>query len=263
MLIDFHTHCFPDKVAATAIPMLAEKAKLVPYSDGTVADSEAKYNEWNVDKAVVLNIATNPRQQIKLNDFAISLLSNPKLIPFGSVHPDAEEMTMELARLKAAGIKGIKLHPEYQDFYVSDEKICKIYEKCVDLDLIITFHAGYDLGFPNSDRASPKNLGKAAAMYPKLKLVCAHMGGFMRWDEVEEYLSGYDNVYFDTSFIVNYLSKEQALRIIRTNIERILFGSDLPWNSSKMTYEYIESLGLSEDEKKKIYYENAVKLLKI
>ena len=93
------------------------------------------------------------------------------------------------------------------------------------------------------------------------KLIAAHLGGFRLWDDVREYLVG-TNILFDTAFISKFIEKDLCLDIIRSHgCEKILFGSDSPWENPKDTIAFIESLGLSNEEKEYIYYKNALKIL--
>ena len=124
MLIDFHTHAFPERIASRAVTGLAQgSGGLIPQTDGTLASLKAEMDRDGVDLSVVLSIATNPRQQTNVNNFAIEVNQNDRVIAFGSIHPDAPDALEELERIKAAGLKGVKLHPEYQCFYVNDERM--------------------------------------------------------------------------------------------------------------------------------------------
>lgn len=148
MIIDFHTHVFPDKVAAKALPKLAAgSGGMEPVYDATVDGLESFLSKNGIGKAVALNISTNTHQQKSVNDFAVSLLKSDRIIPFGSVHPDSPDVFDELERLKAAGIKGIKLHPDYQGFFVDEKRMLPIYKKISELGFITVFHAGVDIGF--------------------------------------------------------------------------------------------------------------------
>ena len=140
MLIDFHAHVFPDRLAAGAVAGLAARAHFTPYTNGSLADTQRIMSEQGVDRFVALNIAVSPKTERHVNDFAISLLRYPNVIPFGSVHPDSENALSELSRLQKAGVKGIKFHNEYQGFFVDDGKGMRIYEECVRLGLIMLFH---------------------------------------------------------------------------------------------------------------------------
>ena len=129
LIIDFHTHCFPDKIAKQTIEKLSfVSGGLIPQTDGTRDSLLHLMDTDKVEKSVVLSIATNEKQQKNVNDFAISLKSD-RLIPFGSVYPFSENWEEELEKLKAHGVKGIKLHPDYQQFFVDDERLFPIYKK--------------------------------------------------------------------------------------------------------------------------------------
>ena len=148
MLIDFHTHCFPDALAERAIEKLSfVGGGLEPYTNGTVTDLRRAMREHGVDISVVLNIATNPRQQKNVNDFAAAI-HGEDLVAFGSVYPDAPNAMDELDRIHQLGLRGVKLHPDYQGFSVDDPKYKPLYRKISSLGLITLFHAGHDIGFP-------------------------------------------------------------------------------------------------------------------
>ena len=161
MLIDFHTHAFPDKLASRAMSKLSyESGGLIPQTDGTLNSLKREMTKDGVDMSVVLCIATNPTQQHNVNNFAIAVNDSPAFTAFGSVHPDAPDALDELERIKEAGLKGIKLHPEYQKFFVDDEKMKPIYRKISDLGLITSFHAGMDQAFTPPYHCTPERLAR-------------------------------------------------------------------------------------------------------
>lgn len=161
MIIDMHTHCFPDPLAKKAMPMLALRSgNPCPAFDGTASGLRESVISGGADRAAVLNIATNAHQQTKVNDFAISLLGDDVLIPFGSVHFESPDALSELDRLHDAGIKGIKLHPDYQGFFADDERMFPIYEKIGSLGMITVFHAGVDIGVPDPRSLHPADAQK-------------------------------------------------------------------------------------------------------
>jgi len=129
MIIDFHTHIFPKEIAEKSIAVLAANSSLTPITDGTLEDLLRVSKNAGVDINVVQNIATNPKQNINVNNFAISLINVPGIIPFGSIHPEFKDYENELIRLKDNGVKGIKMHPDYQEFHVDEERVMPIYEK--------------------------------------------------------------------------------------------------------------------------------------
>ena len=231
MIIDFHAHCFAEHIACKAMPKLAAGCGGAGgYSDGTVAGLLASMDPAGIDACVVANIATNPRQQHAVNDFTISLLGEPRFIPFGSVHPEAPDTVEELRRLAAAGIKGIKLHPDYQDFFPDEPRVFPIYREAARLGLVTLFHAGVDIGLCDPVHATPAHIARALPQFEGAPVVAAHFGGYLLWLEVMEHLCGKD-VYFDTSYCARKIPPPWAEQIVEAHGPgRILFGTDLPWS---------------------------------
>ena len=262
MIIDFHTHAFPEKIAKPTIEKLSYTAGgLIPQTDGTIDGLKAVMKRDGIDKSVVLAIATNEKQQKAVNNFIKSQESD-NIIPFGSVYPWAEDALDELERIKAMGMKGIKFHPEYQNFYVDDEKMKPLYKKASQLGFIILFHAGEDIGFPAPYHATPERLRKAAKWIDS-PMVCAHWGGANMGEEVMKHLCDIP-VYFDTAFGYASMPKPRAQRILdKKGVDWFLFGSDCPWHAPNWDIGMLETLGLSPEEKEKIYHLNAEKLLNI
>lgn len=261
MLIDFHTHAFPEQIAPRALQTLSYAAGgLKPQTEGTVASLKEQLKKDGVDLAVVLSIATNPGQQKKVNDFAIAVNEDPMLFAFGSIHPEAEDALEELERIHAAGLKGVKFHPEYQCFYADDEKMKPIYQKISQLGLITLFHAGQDIGFLPPYHAMPEHL-LGALKWLDTPVVAAHWGGMGCYQEVIDKLCGTD-LYLDLSFGYGLIPKKQAQLILEKHTpDKLLFGSDLPWHRPSWEKRLLDTLELSEGDRDKICFQNAQKLL--
>lgn len=260
MIIDFHVHCFPDEIAGRAVAALSEAAGLPLKSNGTVAGIKSSMKKAGVDKSVLLSIATKPQQTRKITQWASSV-QDENIIAFGSIHPDYEDWKDELSRLCEAGIKGIKFHPEYQEFYVDDPKMFPIYEKAAELGLIMIFHAGVDLGFPGPYHCPPERMRHVVKAFQGAKIVAAHMGGYDNWDEVECCLAG-EQLYLDTSFSLQKLGREQFLRIAsKHGYDRLLFATDSPWGEQLEEVERLRSMTLPTDVIRAIFSGNAARLL--
>lgn len=264
MIIDFHVHAFPDALAAKALPLLSKcSGGVKPNYDATISGLESYLAKNNVDYAVVLNIATNPHQERKVNDFAISLLEKKNIIPFGSVHPDSPNALSELERLAKAGIRGVKLHPDYQHFFVDDEKMFPIYKKIAELGLITVFHAGVDIGYPNPVHCTPERLLRVLDLFDDAPVVAAHFGGWLLWDSVLEDLCG-TKVYLDTAFSSGKMPPDYAKELIKAHgADKVLLGSDMPWSDTLDEVRFVQSLDLSAEDEEKILSNNAKRLLNI
>lgn len=263
MVIDFHTHCFPEKIAGKAVEKLSfASGGLKYYTDGTLSGLKCLMKEQGVDKAVVLNIATNAHQQASVNDFAASINNNCDIFAFGSVFPYSENIIEELERIKELGLKGVKFHPDYQGFNVDDIKMKPVYKKISELSLITVFHAGVDYGFAPPYGATPDKMARAIEWFSS-PVIAAHWGGVDCGKEVCEQLCGRD-IYFDLSFGYGTLPKYYAEKIIEKHgTDKLLFGTDSPWHTKNMEMRLLNSLNLSEQDMEKITHKNAEKLLKI
>lgn len=264
MLIDFHIHAYTDEIAERAVVKLCKTADIVSYTNGTIADTVKKLEEMHVDYGVMLPIATKPKQQTTINNWAKSVDGKNRIISFGTVHPFADDAIEELHRVKELGLKGIKLHPDYQGVFLFEEACVKVLKECEALGLPVIIHMGYDPVSPLVHRAMPQDLRYVHELCPDLNLIGAHMGGVNAWEAVLHYLAGLPNVYLDTAFTTGNISPEMMTAIIKKHgADKILFGSDLPWHSPAQEFEFVSSLPLSDSDFEKIFFRNAMDLLKI
>ncbi|MBP3580329.1 MAG: amidohydrolase [Clostridia bacterium] len=266
MIIDFHTHAFPDKLADKAVAHLYELGGMPPKSDGKISGLIRCMDEDGVDASVVLSIATKPQQETNVNNFAISLLENPRIIPFGSVFPGSDTALTEIERLHKSGVKGIKMHPEYQDFYIDEDRVAPIYKKCGELGMIVLLHCGGDVAYEPPYHGTPELIEKIVNKFCDTTFVAAHMGGFDLWEEFANTVKPHKNLYIDTSMTntAKHLDNEIGHRIFETHgYDKFLFGSDSPWERHYKSMEKLYSYGFSDEVNKKILGENAVKLLGI
>lgn len=261
MLIDFHTHAFPAKIAQRALAKLSHDAGgLEPQTDGTLEGLKVQMDADGVDLSVVLSIATNPRQMRKVNDFAIEMDRDGRIVAFGSVHPEAQDALEELERIKDAGLKGVKLHPEFQGFYADDERMKPIYRKISQLGLITLFHAGEDYGYAPPYHAMPEHLARALRWFDA-PVVAAHWGGIGCGSAVLDKLCG-EHIFFDLSYGYAAMAKPMAQAIVdRHGPDRLLFGSDMPWHRPAWELRLIDALDLSEGDRERIFWGNAAALL--
>lgn len=258
-VIDTHTHIFPPALAVKAADNVINYYKLTREGDGT-ADAllEGGMDFENI-RFVISSAAIKPSNVINGNNFLLESARNEsKFIPLCSFHPDMDynEGLKELERVKNEGAKGIKLHPDFQNFPIDRENIFPFYEACAALKLPILFHVGDE----NSDISSPTRLYKVINRLPDLIVIAAHLCGYQAWDEAEEVLIG-TPVYTDSSDALIGLPPERVYRMIEKHgADHIMFGSDYPLRLSVSAYHALETLPLTEDEKQKIYSGTAKKV---
>lgn len=265
MIIDFHTHIFPDKIAARSIEALSKVSGIKAATDGTLNGLLASMDKSGVDLSVIMPVVTKPSQFESVNTFAKSINEQyaGRLLSFGGIHPDCEDYKAELNRIKELGLPGIKLHPDYQGVMIDDVRYMRIIEYADELGLIILVHAGIDIGLPEPVHCPPDKARKVLDAIKPKKLVLAHMGGWKQWDAVYEYLAG-ENVYLDTAFTFDYINMDAFLNIWEAHDkEKILFATDSPWSDATIDMEVLKALPLRPWEVADILGNNAGKLLNI
>lgn len=279
MIIDFHTHTFPDRIAERAITVMQKSSHAAAFTDGTVSDLTASMTNAGIDHSVVLPVATNPAKLISMNDASIAQNGRDGLICFGAMHPLASNWKEELDRIAAAGLKGIKIHPLYQGVDIDDIRYLRILGRAAELGLITVMHAGADIGFPGEVRCSPEMTRHALDQLGSIPMVLAHMGGWRNWEQVADHLAP-TGVYIDTAFSLGsippledghytesdlpLLSQEDFCQLVRLfGADRVLFGTDSPWACQKDEVTALRTLPLTREEKDHILGKNACRLLNI
>ena len=282
MIIDIHTHTFPDKIAAATLDKLKHLSHTIPFTDGTAAGLAASMARAGVDRSVVMPVATSPRQVPHVNDASArmnELGAQTGVLSFGCMHPDFDGWKEELARVRDLGLKGIKLHPQYQDTDFDDPRYLRILDRCGELGLVVLTHAGLDIGMPGKDNCAPEMVARVLEQVGPVKLVLAHMGGWRQWDRVEALLPG-TGVYLDTSFSLGeitplddghyrpgdlpLLDEAAFLRMVRRfGPDRILFGTDSPWDDQGAALARLRALPLEKSELDAILGGSAQKLLEL
>lgn len=279
MIIDFHTHIFPEKIASRAISGMQAVSHAAAFCDGTLPGLQASMAKAGISCSVVLPVATNPNKLSSMNDAAIALNGSGGIFHFGAVHPLAENWKQELERIAAAGLKGIKIHPHYQETDINDIRYLRLLDKAAELGLLTVMHSGLDIGYPGVVRCSPEMTASALKQLGNIPIVLAHMGGWKNWDQVADCL-GPTGCMLDTAISLGHivpnapghyreeelplLGDEGFLALVRAfGSTRILFGTDSPWADQKAEADRIRTLPLTEAEKEDILWRNAKELLEL
>ncbi len=259
LIIDAHTHIFPDKVAQPAVETLRETYRAEPVVLPTADNLLRHMDEAGVDKSVVCPVATKPEQVPSINRWIIGL-PRDRLIPFGSLDPAYDDNEAEIERLLDARIRGIKLQPFFQGFALDAPDTRRLMEQIGDKLLVIT-HGGHEIIQQPYVEPTPQRLAALVQRHPRLRLSIAHLGSYMLWNEVEESLVGKD-IYFDLSYTLGKAPDEQVKRIIANHgFERIFWASDFPWQSQSEALAGLKSLGLPADQQQAILGDNLLRAL--
>lgn len=258
-VFDTHTHAFPDAIAQAAVEGLTKRAGIPHYHDGTYSGLTAY--EARADKFLLLPIATKPQQAHSVNTWAARHVGG-KMLSFGSVHPQSAQFIDELDEVVALGLRGIKLHPEYQQFFVDDERHFPLYRAIFERGLILCFHTGVDLGYPPPLHGSARRMARVCDAFPNRRIIAAHMGGYLEYEDSWNYLAGRENLWMDTAYVTLEMPPEQLKLLARRHgTERVLFATDAPWTALDDSLGTILRAGFTHEELQNILYDNAARLL--
>ena len=266
MIIDFHTHIFPERVAPRAMEALKggirriEGIEVEPYTDATYDGLLKSMEENGVDMSLVMPIVTNPEKPDGINNYA-ETIRNSRVLSFGSVHPMQKNAADAVRELKSRGFVGIKMHLEFQRCYIDSPETLAVLKAAEEENMLVLLHAGADIGMPPPVYCPPERLKNALNYVEGSNIVAAHLGGWRRWGDVYKLLAG-TPIYMDTAVISDYIDINLCREIIKKHgADKILFGSDSPWETPLHTLEYLRSLNLGSEAEEKIMYKNAKSLL--
>lgn len=264
MIIDSHTHCFPDFLAPRAIAKLSGGSGEKPRTDGTLCGLIASMEQFGIDKSFVLNIATNAGQQDNVNKFAKEINNREnRIFAFGSIHPDYPDIKAAARDIKESGLYGVKLHPDFMGYEIDSDAFAPVLAACAENDLTVIIHAGLDFVSKDHIHATPEMILNVIGRYPSLRLVCAHFGANFMYEKSFELLCDKD-IWVDTAYFAHVGDIGGAKNVIsKIDPERILFGTDSPWETPEETMTLLERLDLSSEQKEKIFSENAQKLIEL
>ncbi len=256
-IIDIHSHIFPDSIAPGAIESIGSFYRLPMRGKGTTEELKYLSLKAGISISVVSSTATSPHQVKTINNYLASVCSQyPNFISFGTMHPEFPFPQREIDRIISMGIKGIKLHPDFQKYNIDHPLMLPIYE-AIEGRLPVLFHIGDN----RMDYSSPLRLVHILDRFPRLTAIAAHLGGYMVWDDWGSQLLGRD-VYIDTSSALMFLNRKKAVQIIRSHgVDKVLYGTDYPMWIPEYELRRFLSLGLTQEENMKILSANAKRVL--
>ena len=261
-IIDAHAHIYPAKIAEKATVAIGEFYDIKMAMPAGVPEKLLEVGKKaGISKYVVHSCATKAAQVRSINEFIKRETDEHKeFLGFMTLHEDLteEEILGEVEWCVKNGFKGIKLHPDFQKFYIDGENAEKIYRVVGD-KLPILFHTGDN----RYEYSKPKRLAKMAKKYKNVNFIGAHFGGYRCWNELDCY-KGLDNVYFDTSSSLPFIPVEKAESLIRKfGVSKFFFGTDFPmWDATEELERFLK-IPLKDDEREKILAQNVKTLLKL
>ncbi len=260
-IIDSHCHIYPEKIAARAVAGIGDFYDIPMVLDGRVDTLLSSMASCGIDHAVVSSCATSPAQVVSINNFIADAVdkSEGKFTGLGTLHPESEDLEGDFEHLMALGLKGVKMHHDFQKFAIDDPKCMPIYELCAGR-IPLLLHTGDN----RYDYSNPDHMGPVLKAFPNLTVVGAHLGGWSIWDQAVKYLSKYENFVVDCSSALYAISPETAVEVMNAYGEdRIMFGTDFPMWGARGELKRVEKLGLPKQAQEKLFYYNAKRIFNI
>ncbi len=188
--------------------------------------------------------------------------SSERLIPFANINPHLSNYPYkDMLKYIRMGAKGLKLHPVHMRFELTDRRLYPVYYICQEEGVPVMIHAGTSI-FPGSkDKyGSPHYVNEIAEDFPDLVLIMSHGGRGFWYEDAQFIVRHRKNVYIDISGLpikrlLDYFPRMEQLK------NKFLFGTDWPGSSMKHSIEEFMKLPLSEEAKKLILRENALRIL--
>ena len=258
MLIDFHTHVYPDAIAPKAADSIRKFYHLGDdYMDGRV-ETLLKYGDKaGVEKFVILPVSLRPTNTRHINDFIIDQVAKePRFFGYGTIHAGMQDLCEEVEFIMANGLRGLKMHTDCQVFPIDDPRLFPVYEMAQD-KLPILFH----MGDRRYDYSHPARLRKVLDLFPKLQVIAAHFGGYGMYETAYENLHDKDCI-FDVSSSMMFMEDGVAEKFINIyGAERMAFGTDYPVWDPLWETELFLALDLTDDQKEQIAWKTAARFL--
>lgn len=256
--IDVHAHIFPPAIADKVVSQLERYYGYAWEGSGLVEDLLGSMDRHGIGRAVIFSSATKPSQVETINRYIADVCSaHPdRFIGFGTMHREYRDFRAELKRMREMGLKGLKFHPDFQDFDIDDPAMMKVYE-AAGPEMVLLFH----VGDPKCEHSAPERLARVLSAMPGLRIIAAHMGGYGVWPRMRTSLLGRD-VWLDTSSCLPRLDVGEMARLTREHgADKVLFASDYPAVHHARAIADVLALGLSAEEREKVFHRNAEALL--
>lgn len=258
-IIDIHTHVYPEKIAPAAIRTVREFYRLESCDmDGTAGMLIHRGTEAGISRFVLMPVANRAEQVQSINRFVQQVAQNPCFIGFGAIHADLADIGTAVEQILSMGMKGIKVHPDFQKFPIDDPRLFPMYE-AVRGRLPVLFH----MGDPRYDFSHPARLRRVLENFPELEAIAAHFGGHTMQETACQLLKD-TSCIFDISSTMMFLPKKDVERYISVyGAERLAFGTDYPLWDPVTEVEHFLSLDITTAEKEQIAHKTAERILKL
>ena len=260
-IFDIHVHIYPDKIALKASKSIGIFYDGFPIQgNGSLADCIRMMDEGGIERFAAHSVAMSPHNVESINHFIMEARKQypDRIVPFAAIHPDMEDVQATVDNIVEQGFRGIKIHPDIQQFEVDGDRAAPMIEAIAGrLPLLI--HAG-DYRY---DFDGPRRILRLRERFPRQPIICAHLGGWTEWQSAAELLPGHGLMVDTSSTLFSYPAEEATKAIRRFGVENVFYGSDYPMWTPKREIERFMGLGLTDREREDILWNNAARLFQL
>lgn len=257
---DAHAHIYPGKIAEKATDSVGDFYNIPMKNVGLPHVLAQRGEDAGIDRFLVCSVATKVEQVRSINLFIQEKCEKyPQFLGLGAWHQGITDIEGEMDDIQRRGLRGIKLHPDFQKFYIDDEKMLPVYREANRRGLPVLFHTGDS----RTDFSTPRRLMNVLEKIPDFTCIAAHLGGYSEWEDARRELAG-TNVYIDTSSSLFMMPPEQARKSIEHfGVDHTMFGTDFPMWLPKEELERFFALGYGEEDNRKMLYGNFARLFQL
>ncbi len=260
MIIDIHGHL--------------GNINFAPFWQADAAALEKYCAEANVDKLCVSasrSIMYDVREGNAELDLALK--KSEKLLGYVVYDPIFLESEVDLELIKSnSKFRGVKIHPDYHGYSLDSKRCRDKVEAIADQVPMMLFHVSC---MPGTGFSPALTVADIAKHHPDTQFVMAHMAGtyqngnypyFPNLDSLEKVMEVCtDNVYVDTAHYLMYVYPGVMEKMYSlAGADHIVFGTDVPLQGPmqmRFAIEAINALDIPQEDKDKIFYKNAEKVL--
>lgn len=191
----------------------------------------------------------------------------PRLHGFGTVDFHRDDVRDQIKAAKDLGLRGLKLHPNAQEFDILSKEAFKAYEAAQDLKMFITFHSG--VHHARLLNYAVTKFDEVAFHFPNLRFSLEHVGGYSFFNEALAVIvnnipfppvpgrtpgvfGGLTSIFTPDYNRMWYMNSERMKELFaQAGPEQLIFGLDFPYNlepQTKTALDTLRGLGLSEGQ---------------
>ncbi|MGD2186807.1 MAG: amidohydrolase family protein [Desulfobacterales bacterium] len=277
MIIDAHTHIFPEEIRKNREKYFSDepafKKLYQSFKSRLIGAQEmlAAMDENRLNAAVIFGFPwKNPRHYQRHNDYIRDVVDRfpDRFIGLGCFDPLSKGAEEEARRcLQKSGLSGIGELAFYQSGIDNSAlaRLEPVMEICRERNLPVLIHTNEPIGhsYPGKTPNTLAQIYQLIQTYAQNKIVLAHWGGGLFFFSLlkKDIKQSLTHVYFDTA-ASPYLYDAEVYRVAidRVGAGKILFGSDFPLLPPTRYFDEMKAAGLSEEEMQLICGGNAAKL---